>query len=185
MVTQNHLKDLPTLGLSEFHHKKRCVIQVADTNPDTNLGSAVVVAIHKLKSDHESKLLVKNQNDLKRVEKKRATLIFWATGKLGHDPKTIADFQEVFRNKYQIIECVTDSNKIPIINFMGPPHETQLCFFKDENGLYNVVTSIKALCKFKYLCQKCYTPQWRKKNKHQCKFAEEIYNDEDAEPSWL
>ncbi len=150
----------------EFLNKKRCVIDVVDTNPDTNIGSAIVIAVHKLKSDTSSKLLVKYQWGYKRVEKKRIVLNQWIRSKIGYEPITIQDYQKAFINKYQLIVCGIINSNTPIIYYKGPPHSCQLYFFKNEIGLYKVVTNLKVLFNFNFLCLKCHKTESCAKNHH-------------------
>jgi len=144
------------------------VINVVDTYPETNCGSAVVVAIHKLKTDRESHRMIKNQTARKRVEKERVAMNLRAEHAGLPEPKTMEDYQLVFRNEYQFI-VMEDTGKDFRVKFKGEPQDQQLYFIQStKTGLYNVVKNPSTLVGKKFFCRKCQEPGPSMKS-HKCK----------------
>src|SRR6266481_2432270 len=169
MPRRQGLRNLMDTTLEEFLHKKSCVISVADSNKDTNCGSAIIVAIHRLRNDPASKYLVKNQCTYNRVQKECMTMNSLAAARLGRDPKLIEDYQEFFKGEYQFVVWSVKDHANSTIVFSGKEPDTQQIYLvQTADGLYKVLTSPKALFGYDFFCTKCFGFEY-KSTRHHCK----------------
>src|SRR6267143_6322734 len=137
--------------LAKFNKLKRCAIYVKDRS-ETNLLSAMTIAITKLREVDKAKFFWRNQT-LREMHQKRTTFLNAATHALGRVPVTLEDYQELLVNEAQIICWGQNSNFN--VEFKGANQEKQIYLIRDKFDIYDVITNPGGYFKTHYYCKKC------------------------------